>query len=116
MRTLVRWSETSLMNTTPRPCSAEPSRRMLHSLHAVVRCRVFEIAGVDRIQARFLDREAKQPPAGRDRRCRGLRAHVAIGGEAVAVWTGLLHPAHAGNTGKPLGQPLPFRLDVNVES
>src|ERR1700674_6070083 len=80
MRTLVRWSDSSLRNTTPMPCQGEPSRRMLGSV-------LLEIPRVDHFEARLLDREPEQMPAGGDHGGGRPRGHGAGGGQA--------HPARA---------------------
>src|SRR6516165_2890316 len=94
---LLRWSDVSLRNTTPRPCNAEPSRCMLHSVGHIL-----EIAGVDGLQARLFDREPQQPSAGGNDRCRCLRANVSFGEQANAVRPDLLDRLHARNLGQTL--------------
>src|SRR5262245_44460043 len=97
-----------LMNTTPRPCRAEPSRRIWHSL----RTQILEVASVDRLKAWFLDGNAVQAPAARDHRGGSFRTHVPVRREPKAVHIDLLDTARSRHRGKALGQPLSFRLDV----
>src|SRR3984885_1759110 len=113
MRTLVRWSDSSLSMTTPRPEKAEPSRRMartfLHRLFGLV----FEIAGVDRFEARLLDAEIFEAALHRDHLGRGLRAHVAIGVQPKFSNPGFLDAADPWNERQPLGQSGAIGLDVD---
>src|ERR1700704_2150918 len=113
MRMLVTWSETSFEITTPRPCQGEPSRCMTLSR---LRFRILEIPGVDGLEARLLDREPEQPAAGRHHRRRSFRPHVAVRGEAPATGAGRLDLLDARHLRQPLGEPLPFRLHLDVEA
>src|SRR5262249_46497266 len=72
-RMLVKWSAISLSVTTPKPRKAEPSRRMQLSFVSL------EVAGVDRLEARFLHPQAPQGPPGRDHPPRGLRPATGVG-------------------------------------
>src|SRR5262245_36691151 len=111
MRTLLRWSLSSLSITTPTPCKAEPSRCMALSLMDLV-----EILGIDDLEARLLDRQPQQSPAGRDDgRCR-LRPHVALGHEAQPIGPQHLNPLYAGDRPEALGQCLPLRFDLDAEA
>src|SRR5919108_507352 len=103
-RMLVKWSAISFSVTTPKPCKAEPSRRMALSFVGL------EIAGVDRLQARLLDRKPQQAATGSDHRGGRFRPHVVIGGQPPAVVPDRLDLLHARHARKAVGQPLPFRL------
>src|ERR1700680_2241606 len=107
MRTLVRWSDSSLRNTTPMPRHGEPSRRMLGSV-------LLEIPRVDHFEARLLDREPEQLPAGGDHGGCRLRAHVAVGEQPYPVGPSLLDRRHPGPLPEPLGQPGGLRLDFGA--
>src|SRR5262245_2553493 len=109
-RMLVKWSAISLIVTTPKPCRAEPSRRMTLSLMGL------EVAGIDRLERRLLDRQPQQAPAGPDHRRGGFRAHVAIGVEQEPVGPRGLDPLHARDCGDALGEPLPFGLHLDAEA
>src|SRR5215475_5294265 len=109
-RMLVKWSAISLTVTTPKPCKAEPSRRMELSFMGL------EVAYVDRLQTRLLDRQAPQTSAGRDHRGRSFRAHVVVGQEQEPVGVPGLDPLHARDGGDPLGKALPFRLHLDAEA
>src|SRR5262249_34341613 len=111
MRTLLRWSLSSFIITTPRPCRAEPSRCMALSLVDLV-----EVFGVDRLEAWLLDRQPQQPPARRHHGGRRLRASVALGQKPQAGWPDRLDLSHAGNGLEPLGEPLPFCLNLDPEA
>ena len=92
------------MNTTPRPCSAEP-------------CCDVEVIGVDGFEARFLDRESQEASTGCNDGRRSFGAHVALRQQAHAVRPDLLDPAHARDLGKVLRQtPAVLRLDLDVEA
>src|ERR1700733_8503033 len=113
MRTLVRWSDSSLSMTTPRPEKAEPSRRMarpfLHRLFGLV----FEIAGVDGFEARLLDAEIFEPAMHRDHLGRGFRAYVAIGVKPKLADPRFLDAPAPWNERQPLGQPGAIGLDID---
>src|SRR5262245_22497610 len=106
MRALVRWSLSSLRNTTPSPCQGEPSRRMTLSV-------VLEVAGVDRLQAGLLHRQPGEPAAGGHHRGRRLRAHVAFGEQPQPAAAHLFDGAHAWNLAQPVREPLALRLDLD---
>src|SRR6202050_5022962 len=113
MRQLVRWSDSSLSMTTPTPCRAEPSRRMPGSLlHRLCRL-VFEVAGIDRLEARLLHAEIFQPALHGYHLSRSLRPHVTIGMQAQFSDACLLDAADARNKGEPLGKSRAVRLDVD---
>src|SRR5271163_2535251 len=113
MRTLVKWSDSSLSITTPRPEKAEPSRCMAGSfLHRLVGPGL-EIAGVDRLKARLLDAEKLQSALHRDHLGRGLRTHVAIGVQPKLADPGLLDAADARNERESLDKSGAVRLDID---
>src|SRR6476659_1396509 len=101
-RRLVKRSAISFSVTTPKPCNADPSRRMELSFVGL------EVARIDRFEARLVDRQAQQPSAGRDHRRRGFRADIVISQQQKPVAVPPLDPLHAGDRGDPLGQSLPF--------
>src|SRR6266850_5256494 len=104
MRALVRWSLSSFMITTPRPWRAEPSRRMSPSR---LLGRGLEIPGVDRLEARLIDREPQQPAAGlHDRGC-CFRPHIAVGHQPQAIVGKHLDGTDARDGLELLGEPLP---------
>src|SRR5262245_462499 len=108
-RMLLKWSAISFSVTTPKPCKAEPSRCMALSFVGL------EVTGVDRLQARLLDRKPEQATATADhRRCR-LRPHVVVGCEPPAVRARWFDRLDARHRGKPLGEPLPFGFDLDAE-
>src|SRR5437763_8033837 len=109
-RMLVKWSAISFSVTTPKPCKAEPSRRMALSFMGL------EVPRVDGFEARLLDRKAQQPAAGRNRRGRCFRADVAIGPQPHAIVADMLDLADARNGGEPLRQTEAFRFDLDVEA
>src|SRR5579883_952844 len=114
MRTLVRWSESSLSTTTPRPEKAEPSRCMARSfLHRLFRLLRLEIACIDRLEARLLHAEEFEPALQSDDFGSGFRPHVAIGMQAELADAGLLDAADARNERQPFGQARTVGLDVN---
>src|SRR5919204_3847401 len=88
MRALVRWSDSSLRKTTPRPRQGEPSRRMTDPM-------AFEITGIDHLEARLLDRKPRQASAGGDHSSRSLGPHVVVGQQAKPISAGHLHRLHA---------------------
>src|SRR5262249_41406964 len=102
MRTLERWSLSSLSITTPSPFKAEPSRRMAFSLLGML----LEIALVDRLQARLLDRETKEPAARANHRGGRFRPYVALGQEQPSGRGQALHPLHPRHCCKILGEAL----------
>src|SRR5215468_10175468 len=106
MRAPVRWSESSLRNTAPTPRQGVPSRRMPCSM-------ILEIAGVDRLEARLLDREPQQPPARGNNGGSRIGAHVAISEQPHPIRAGRLHRAHARHLRELLGKPLPLRLHLD---
>src|SRR5262245_35655158 len=109
MRALVRWSDSSLTITTPRPCQGEPSRRMTLP-------RILEVAGVDGLEARLLDRQPLQAAAGvHHRRCR-FWTHVAVGHQPPLLGAEHLHVGHAGNAAELLLEARSLRFDVDVEA
>src|SRR5581483_105147 len=113
MRTLVRWSDSSLSMTTPRPEKAEPSRRMPGSFcHRLLRL-CLEVAIVDRLEARILNAQEFETALHGDDFGGGFRPHVTIGMQAQFADSGLLDAADAGNQSEPLGQPGAVSLDID---
>src|SRR5262245_33447259 len=110
MRALVRWSDSSLTKTTLSPRQGEPSRRIAQpSL-----CRLaLEVAVVDRIQARLLDRDAQQPTAAVDHRRSALGAYVGFGEQPHPSRRGLLHRTNAGHGREFFLESVALRLDVD---
>src|SRR4051794_22379806 len=108
MRVLVRWSLSSLRMTTPRPWSAEPSRCMTSSRHAL------EVACVDHFQTWRLDREPQQPAAGCDHGRGRIRTHVALGVDAHVIATRGFHGFHPWYGLELVRKSLPFGLDVDI--
>src|SRR6478752_4854016 len=109
-RMLVKWSATSFRVTTPKPCKAEPSRRMTLS------CVGLEVARIDRFEARFLDRKAQEAPAGRYNRSRCFRPHVAVGKKQETLCSRRFDPLHARNSGDAFGEPLPLGFHLHAET
>src|SRR5262245_33519995 len=108
MRTLVRWSLSSLRMTTPRPWRAEPSRCMASSRQ------VLEVAVVDHIETGGLDREPQQPAATCNHGCGRIRAHVALGVDAHVIGGWSFHRFHARYGPELVRKALPFGLDVDI--
>src|SRR5947209_5335225 len=75
-----------------------------------------EVARVDRFQTRLLDRQAQQPPTGRDHRRRRFRPNVVVGEEQKPVRSGRLDPLHPRNSPDPFLEPLPLRFYLNTEA
>src|SRR5580698_500240 len=113
MRTLVRWSDSSLSMTTPRPWKAEPSRCVKRSLFQSRVGLGLEIAGVDRLGARLLHAEESKPALHGDDFIRRFRPHVAIGMQPQFADAGLLDAADAGNERKPLGKADAVSFDID---
>src|SRR5919198_3291420 len=101
-RMLVKWSAISFSVTTPKPCRAEPSRRMQFSFVGL------EVARVDRLEARLLDRQAQQPSAGCDDGRRGLRPNVVIGHQQQPVCSPRFDPLHSRDSSDALRESLAF--------
>src|SRR5580700_2006488 len=113
MRTLVKWSDSSLSMTTPRPWKAEPSRCMKRSL---LQGRVglgLEVAGIDRFEARLLNAEEFQPALHGDDFIRRFRPHVAVGVQPQFANAGLLDAADAGDERKPFGKADAVSFDID---
>src|ERR1700689_2692066 len=104
MRTLVRWSDSSLSMTTPRPWKAEPSRCMKRSLLQSLVGLSLEVAGIDRLEAWLLHAGEFQPPLHGDAFLHRFRPHVAVGMQPQFADAGLPDAADAGNERKPLGK------------
>src|ERR1700730_13281740 len=112
MRTLVRWSDSSLSMTTPRPWKAEPSRCMKRSLLHLAGLGL-EVAGIDRLKARLLHTEEFQAALLGDDFIRRFRPHVAVGMQAQFADASLLDAVHAGNERKPLGKADTVGFDID---
>src|SRR5580700_11068979 len=112
MRTLVRWSDSSLSMTTPRPWKAEPSRCMKRSLLHLAGLGL-EVAGIDRLEARLLHAEEFQAALHGDDFIRRFRPHVAVGMQPQFADAGLLDTADAGNERKPLGKADAVGFDID---
>src|SRR5580698_3002468 len=113
MRTLVRWSDSSLSMTTPRPWKAEPSRCMKRSLLQSLVGLGLEVAGVDRLEARLLHAEEFQPTLHGDDFIRRFRPHVAVGMQPQFADAGFLDAADAGDERKPLGKADAVGFDID---
>src|SRR3569832_2453460 len=101
MRTLPKWSDNSFSTTTPRPCQGEPSRRMGHLLGC---CALrLEVARIDGLEARPVERELMQMTAGGDNDRGSFAAHVALAHHAPAPRRRLRYAAHARKPGEPVG-------------
>src|SRR5580698_5989800 len=115
MRTLVRWSESSLSTTTPRPEKAEPSRcialSVLHRHFGVGFA--LEIAGVNGVKARLLNAEILESPLHRDDFGGGFRPHVAVGMQAHFADARPLNATDARNERQPFRQASTISLDVD---
>src|SRR5580704_8911881 len=107
MRQLVRWSESSLRVTTPRPCQGEPSRCMTLFLLSLV----LEVAAVDQFEARQIG-HVVEPSASGDNGGSRLGPDVAVGEKLKLGWSELLDGPHAWDRREPVPQPLPLRLDL----
>src|SRR5690242_9897708 len=110
MRTLVRWSLSSLRMTTPRPWRAEPSRCMASS-HQVL-----EVSVVDQVEAGGLDRKPQQPAAGCNHSRGCIRAHVALSVDAHVMAAHGFHRLHPRYGLELVRKVLPFGLDVHIEA
>src|SRR5580692_1314490 len=113
MRTLVKWSDSSLSMTTPRPWKAEPSRCMKRSLLQSLVGLGLEVAGVDRLEAGLLHAEEFQAALHGDDFVRCFRPHVAVGMQPQFSDAGLLDAADAGNERKPLGKADAVGFDID---
>src|SRR5580704_15830803 len=113
MRTLVRWSDSSLSMTTPRPWKAEPSRCMKRSLPQSLVGLGLEITGVDRLEARFLHAKEFQPALHGNDFIRRFRPHVAVGMQPQFADAGLLDAADAGDKRKPFGKADAVSFDID---
>src|SRR4030095_4036966 len=102
MRTLVRWSLSSLRMTTPRPWRAEPSRCMASSRG------VLEVAVVDLVKTGRFHRQPQQPAPRRHHGCSRIRAHVALGVDAHVFGCHGLHRFHAWYGPELVRNALPF--------
>src|ERR1043165_9814393 len=88
MRMPLKWSDSSFMNTGPRPVNGEPARRT--ALRGMAR--LLEVARIDLFEARLQVGQARQRPAGRHDALRRHGTHVAIGDHAPAASSVLLGP------------------------
>src|SRR6516165_4347061 len=113
MRTLARWSESSLSMTTPRPEKAEPSRCMASPFPRALLGVSFEIACIDRLQVRLLNAEIFQASLHGDDLGGRLRPHVPVGVQADFADTGLLDPAHPRDKREALRQAHAISVDIN---
>src|SRR5947209_9003317 len=109
-RMLVKWSAISFSVTTPKPCRADPSRRMALSLVGL------EVARIDSLEARLLDRQPQQASTSSDHRRGCLRAHVVVRGQTPAASAHRLDLLHAGHGREPLREPLPFCFNLDTEA
>src|SRR5262245_33501318 len=114
MRALVRWSIVSFRKTTPSPCQGEPSRCI--ASFSELPGLLLEIARVDALEARLLDREPRQAPARRYHRSRRLRPYVAIGHEPEAAGRSFVDRADAGYRRQLFGKSGSFRLHLDREA
>src|SRR5215204_2340118 len=117
MRTLVRWSNSSRKNTTLKPRQGEPSRRMVgmgYSLHFLVHFLVLEIAAVDRVEARLLERQPPQRPAGVDDGRGGRRADITVSQQPVPARASLIDSLDAGDIGECQSETLAVGLDLDI--
>src|SRR5580704_980783 len=113
MRTLVRWSDSSLSMTTPRPEKAEPSRCMARAL-LCRRCGLgLEITRIDRFEARLLHAEEFQAALLGDDFRRRFRPHVAVGMQAQFADAGLLDTADARDQRQPFGKTGAVGFDID---
>src|SRR5690349_18222993 len=112
MRTLVRWSLSSLSTTTLRPCNAEPSRR---AMKLTLRT-ILEVARVDCLEAGLRNTEMQQAASRRYHRCGGFRAHVAFGHQQEAPRTHRFDTLHPGHGSQTTGQSFAFCLDFDPKS
>src|SRR5258708_28484954 len=101
IRMPVRWSDSSLSMTTPRPWKAEPSRCMKRSLPQSLAGLGLEVAGVDRLEARLLHAEEFQPALHGDHFVCRLWPHVAVGVHPQFAYAGLLDAAATRYEPKP---------------
>src|SRR5947208_16796785 len=74
------------------------------------------IPRVDRLQARLLDRKPQQPSASGNDCGRRLRTYIAFCEQPNPIGSDLLDRANTRNFGKMFREPLPFRLDFNIEA
>src|SRR5579864_2095349 len=115
MRTLVRWSDSSLSTTTPTPWKAEPSRRMagpvLHGLAFVG----FGLkkSRVDRLEARFLNAEIFEAAVHRHHFDRRFGAHIPVGMQAYLADADLLDAADTRDQRQPIGERRAVGLDID---
>src|SRR5205823_13041444 len=113
MRMLVRWSESSLSMTTPRPENAEPSRCMAGPVLFRSLRRRLEIARIDRLEARLLHAEIFQAALHSHHLGRGFRPDISVGLQAKLIDAGFLDPADARNNREPLGEAVALGLDLD---
>ena len=75
-----------------------------------------EVAGVNRLEARLLDRQTQQAPAGRHHRGRGFRPHVTGGQQSEAIGARRFHLLHPGDRRDAFGKALPFGFNLDAEA
>src|SRR5262249_42568714 len=113
MRTLARWSESSLSMTTPRPEKAEPSRCMASPfLRALLRVR-FEIARVDGLEARLLNAEIFQASLHGDNLGGRFRSHIPIGVQGDLAGPCFFDAADPGDKRETLRQAQAVSFDID---
>src|ERR1700756_3194396 len=113
MRALDRLSASSLTITVPSPWKGEPSRRMTRSS----RCcgLVLEIAAIDRLQARLVDRELSQASVCGDDGGGRVRPHGAVRRHAEAIRAQCLDIGYPGYSRKPPRESGALSFDFNNE-
>src|SRR5580698_4559595 len=113
MRTLVRWSDSSLSITTPRPEKAEPSRCITRSVIGRLLGLGLEITVVDRLEAGILDTEVLEPALHGDNFHSRFRSHITISVKAQFADAGLLYSADARDECKPFSQPSTVGFNID---
>src|SRR5665213_4409898 len=111
MRALDRLSASSLTATLPTPWKGDPSRRMTGPSRGLAL--VLEVAGIDRLETRLVDREPSQRSLGANHGIGRVRPHVAIRRHAETIRPHRLDAGHAGYGREPSRQPCPVGLDFD---